>query len=39
VIREQTGSFAIALTPVMALQIVGILLLVSGRRSAAARHA
>ncbi|SAK53985.1 membrane protein [Caballeronia hypogeia] len=40
VIREQTGSFAIALTPVMALQVVGVLLLlVSSRRSLAARHA
>jgi hypothetical protein len=39
-IRERTVSFAIALTPVMALQSVGVLLLpVSSRLSIATRHA
>lgn len=40
VIRQATGNFALALTPVMALQVIGIgLLIVSNRRAAAARHA
>ncbi|SAK52307.1 membrane protein [Caballeronia glebae] len=40
VIRETTGSFAMALTPVLALQIIGICLLVaSNRRTVATRHA
>jgi MFS family permease len=33
VIREQTGSFALALTPILALQVIGFILLIASRRN------